>query len=275
MTNNSAQKPNEKHGLSNKLLQDTGLWRASSIDYDIKEGVSSGFDILDRHLPGAGWPESGVTELLLDHSGIGELRLLAPALAHLSQSQSRWLLWVSPPYVPYPPALFQAGIDLASILIVKPKTVKDTLWVLEKALASRSCSAVLAWPGNINEKQIRRLQVASKEGNSWNILFRPAAMAKRSSPAELRIELYPARTSESITHTSIDLKILKRRGGWATEVINVPFSDKLNQPTPIFRELLITDNRAGTDYQIADDLGQRFLSKESFQNTDSDGPELQ
>jgi cell division inhibitor SulA len=285
MTNKSVQRPDEKQGLSKKPLQDTllqdtllqgtGLWRASSIDYDVKEGVPSGFGILDRHLPGAGWPESGVTELLFEQSGIGELRLLAPALAHLSQSQNRWLLWVSPPYVPYPPALFQAGIDMASVLIVKPKTIKDTLWVLEKALASRSCSAVLAWPGNINEKQIRRLQLASKEGNSWNVLFRPTAMVKHSSPAELRIQLYPVRTSELITHTSIDLKIIKRRGGWATEVINVPFSDKLNQPTPVFRELDITAKRTGADHLTADDLGHRFPSTKSFQNTDSNGPELQ
>jgi len=265
------QKLNRKQELSKKLLQDTGLWRASSIDYDVRKGVPTGFGVLDEYLPGSGWPESGVTELLFDQSGIGELRLLTPALAHLSQSQSRWLLWVSPPYVPYPPALLHAGIDLTSILIVKPKTVKDSLWVLEKALVSKSCSAVLAWPGNINEKQIRRLQVASKEGNSWGILFRPAEMAKHSSPAELRIQLYPTRTSELLTHTSIDLKILKRRGGWATDIINVPFSDKLNQPAPVFPELQIT---GGTNQLMTGNMEHGFLSESSPQNTDSNGAEL-
>jgi hypothetical protein len=289
MTQNSSKKPAAKYNppfhdkkagdnkkvLPEKLLQDTGLWRASNIDHNVGKGLPTGFSILDEHLSGSGWPESGVTELLYDQGGIGELRLLAPALAHLSQSQSRWLLWVSPPYVPYPPALFQAGIDLASILIVKPKTVKDTLWVLEKALASKSCSAVLAWPGNINERQIRRLQVASKEGNSWNILFRPAEMTKHSSPAELRIQLYPTRAPKLLTHTSIDLKILKRRGGWATDVINVPFTDNLNQTTPIFPELQITDDHTRFNHVAADNFERLFPSEDSYQNTSNNGPEFQ
>jgi len=197
-------------------------------------------------LPGSGWPADGVTELLHDQYGIGELRLLTPALAHLSQEQSRWLLWVSPPYIPYPPALLKAGIDLTSVLVVKPKTANDTLWVLEKALASKSCSAVLAWPGNINEKQIRRLQVASKEGNSWNILFRPCKAADQASPAELRIRLFSTRTSPLLNHTSINLKVIKRRGGWASEMINVNFDDVLNQVVPYFPELLLSRTAEGS-----------------------------
>jgi cell division inhibitor SulA len=216
-----------------QLWQRAGLWRASSIDCNFTKGVPTGFKVLDEHLPGHGWPADGVTELLHEQYGIGELRLLTPALAHLSQEQNRWLLWVSPPYIPYPPALLNAGIDLTSVLIVKPKTTGDTLWVLEKALSSKSCSAVLAWPGNINAKQIRRLQVASKKGNSWSILFRPGSAAQNASPAELRIQLFAA--SSPHTSTSINLKILKRRGGWATGMINLHFSDKLNQVAPDFQ----------------------------------------
>ena len=224
-----------KTPLPKELLQHTGLWRASSIDCNFRKGAPTGFKILDEHLPGSGWPADGVTELLHDRYGIGELRFLTPALAHLSREQTRWLLWVSPPYIPYPPALLKAGIDLTSVLIVKPKTASDTLWVLEKALSSKSCSAVLAWPGNINSKQVRRLQVASKEGNSWSILFRPASAADHASPAELRVQLFASKTSPLRKNTSINLKIIKRRGGWATGMINLHFSDKLNQMTPDFQ----------------------------------------
>ncbi len=222
-----------KELVHDKLWQRAGLWRASSINSSFTKGVPTGFKILDEHLPGQGWPADGVTELLHEQYGIGELRLLAPALARLSQEQNRWLLWVSPPYIPYPPALLNAGINLTSVLIVKPKTLADTLWVLEKALTSKSCSAVLAWPGDINAKQIRRLQVASKKGSSWSILFRPRSAAQHASPAELRIQLYA--TPSSHAHTSINLKILKRRGGWASEVIKLHFSDSLNRVTPDFQ----------------------------------------
>ncbi len=244
MSHSTSKELNKTESIK-ELLQGADLWRASSIDCRFTPGISTGFKVLDDHLPGSGWPADGITEILHDQYGIGELRLLAPALAHLSQEQNRWLLWVSPPYIPYPPALLKAGIDLTSILVVKPKTANDMLWVIEKALESMSCSAVLAWPGNINGKQIRRLQVASKKGNSWSILFRPSKAADQASPAELRIRLFSTRTSPLLNHTSINLKVIKRRGGWASEMININFCDTLNQVVPYFPELLLSRTTGG------------------------------
>ena len=126
----------------NKLLKETGLWRASRIDCEFKRNPSSGFGQLDAELPGSGWPADGITELLHDQYGIGEFRLLAPALARLSQEETRWLLLVSPPYIPYPPALVQAGVELSRVVISQPKLPRDYLWVLENALASQSCSEI-------------------------------------------------------------------------------------------------------------------------------------
>ncbi len=223
----------------NKLLQQTGLWRASSIDCEYKKSSSSGFAQLDRQLPGGGWPSDGVTEILHTQYGIGEFRLLAPALARLSHEESRWLLLVNPPYIPYPPALAQAGVDLTSVLITQPRTTKDYLWVLEKALASQSCSAVISWPGNIHMKQLRRLQVASKEGNCWNILFRHEKAIHTASPAELRIRIRPAQFSPLHESSAIDIKILKRRGGWESDTVRIHFEDDLNRITPDFSELII------------------------------------
>ncbi|MEX0941872.1 MAG: translesion DNA synthesis-associated protein ImuA [Pseudomonadales bacterium] len=230
------------------VLRDTGMWRASTIDWVAKPGTPSGFPVLDQHLPGGGWPTDGITELLYDQEGIGEIRLLIPALAHLSQVETRWLLWVSPPYVPYAPALSDCGVDLSRILLVKPEKPEDILWVLEKALASQSCSAVLAWPGQIRDKEIRRLQVASKEGRCLGILFRKDRASRQASPAELRIQLCGASAPPLTEHSIVKLRILKRRGGWATEFLTVDFDDRLNQVTPDFADMVVT-NSPGQDNQ--------------------------
>ena len=58
-----------------------GLWRASQIGGAPGRTTASGFDVLDAQLPGGGWPHGVLTELLLPQPGVGELRLLAPALA--------------------------------------------------------------------------------------------------------------------------------------------------------------------------------------------------
>lgn len=220
-----------------RLLQSTGMWRASGIDCDRREGTPTGFARLDQYLPGGGWPADGIAELLHDYQGIGELRLLAPALARLSREQARWLLWVCPPYVPYAPALAHAGIDLSRILVVTPKKRADILWTLEQALTSGSCSMVLAWPGNIRDKEVRRLQVASREGHSLGILFRHGHAARQSSPAELRIRLYSLVPGALSEHSGMQLRILKRRGGWPTDIFTVEFNDKLNQMSPDFSEI--------------------------------------
>jgi hypothetical protein len=220
----------------NELLSKTGMWQASRIGRQWQQGISSGFPDLDRLLPGNGWPKDGLTELLHDMQGIGELRLVLPALSHLSRDDSRWIVWASPPFIPYAPGLARAGIDLSSILLVYPDNHKDLLWVLEKALASGTCSAVLGWPKRIREKELRRLQVAGKEGNTWGVMFRDTRCMDEASPAELRVSIKPNASSPLSWHSSASLSILKRRGGWATDIA-ITFNDYLNQITPDFREL--------------------------------------
>jgi protein ImuA len=60
------------------------LWRASQLGAGRAAVTRSGFEPLDAVLPGGGWPHRVLTELLLPHPGLGELRLLAPALAALA-----------------------------------------------------------------------------------------------------------------------------------------------------------------------------------------------
>ncbi|MBE0549022.1 MAG: hypothetical protein IH627_15505, partial [Rubrivivax sp.] len=57
------------------------LWRAHQVARPHDVVVPSGHADLDAQLPGGGWPARVLTELLLSHAGVGELRLLAPALA--------------------------------------------------------------------------------------------------------------------------------------------------------------------------------------------------
>ena len=245
----------------NGLLEKTGLWRASSIKADHIQHCSTGFASLDKELPGTGWPADGVTEFLHDRAGIGELRLLAPALARMSHEQNRWVLFVNPPYIPYPPALAQAGIDLTRVIVSQPKAPKDYLWVLEKALASQSCSAVIAWPSRIHEKQIRRLQLASKDGYSWGILFRSEESSKNASPAELRLRLRPLPgNSLGKDNSSIAVKILKRRGRWESEEFTIAFNDQLLRPMPNFSEMVVDQSIAKT------------LKKQSFDSPSRPSP---
>ena len=194
------------------ILANPRVWRGRD-QAGRQAGLASGYPELDRHLPGGGWPRESLTEVLTEHYGIGELRLLMPALARLSTETSPqdftepgWIAWVAPPFQPYPPALQQCGIDLSRMLIVRPRDDSEILWSAEQALSSGTCAAVLLWPSMLDDQASRRLQLAAEKGRSWAIAFRPLAARRQPSAAALRIELHPD-TQGTRVH------ILKSRGG--------------------------------------------------------------
>jgi cell division inhibitor SulA/protein ImuA len=195
-----------------KLLENPRVWRGQD-RARVVEGLSSGYEQLDRLLPGGGWPQRALTEILIGQYGIGELQLLMPALAGLCVEEAAadnvepgWIAWVAPPFQPYPPALQKWGIDLSRMLIVRPRDDSEVLWSAEQALSSGTCAAVLLWPESLDDQSSRRLQLAAEKGGSWAIAFRPLAARSQPSAAALRIEL-------SAGPGGTRLAILKSRGG--------------------------------------------------------------
>ena len=72
------------------LLAHPQLWRAGQLSQrTASRGLTSGYPGLDAQLPGGGWPRAGLAEVLHAQPGLGELRLLAPMLADLSQDENR------------------------------------------------------------------------------------------------------------------------------------------------------------------------------------------
>ena len=192
-----------------QILQRNDVWRGG--DAAPANGIPSGFWELDALLAGKGWPSSALMEMLTERVGIGEMRLLLPALAQLTRGD-RWVVFVAPPFIPYAPALARAGIDLARVLVVYPKKNKDTLWAVEQALRAGTCGAVLAWPSTADMKSLRRLQLAAEAGGALGILFRSTSVEKEHSPAALRLKVESADQEAR----RLAVHVVKRRGGWPT-----------------------------------------------------------
>jgi cell division inhibitor SulA/protein ImuA len=190
------------------LLQRADIWRGGVAPP--LSGLPTGYPELDAVLNG-GWPRGGLVEIVIDRLGIGELRLLLPALAHLTL-EKRWLAFVAPPYLPYAPALLRGGVNLDRVLLVHPRAGNDALWATEQTLRAGTCGAVLAWLRGADRQSLRRLQLAAEAGASTGILFGGAACARAGSPAAVRLRLAPARDASR----RLSVHVLKRRGGWPT-----------------------------------------------------------
>ena len=170
--------------------------------------MASGFAALDAALPGRGWPQGALTEILLEREGIGEIRLTLPALARV-QAQGRDVVWIAPPHKPYAPALAAAGVDLARLYVVQCREPKDALWAFDQALRAPECGAAFAWLPTHDERALRRLQVAAREGRTWGVLWRRPGQRGNASAAPLRLALAPP----PAPHLGmLAVHVLKRRG---------------------------------------------------------------
>src|SRR2546425_9687586 len=141
------------------LLDRPDIWRGDSLNRAGAPVVSCGFPALDAELPGRGWPAGALTEILPAHEGIGELRLLGPALAGLSRRGLR-LAWIAPPHLPYAPALAAAGIDIARVVIVRPASPIEKLWAGGQGAAPDARGAGVAWAPRGEATGVPRLAVA-------------------------------------------------------------------------------------------------------------------
>jgi cell division inhibitor SulA/protein ImuA len=178
-----------------RLLEHPAIWRGRSAAR--RSGLSSGFAALDEHLPGQGWPRTGLIEILVARFGSGELTVLLPALAALTRAAAaRWCVWVAPPLMPFAPALVAGGIALDRVAIVGGAR---PMWAFEQTLRSGACDAVLGWARRLRLREIRRLQLAAERGRTLGVLFRPRRAARDSSPAVLRLGLEPLRTGVRVT----------------------------------------------------------------------------
>ena len=199
--------------LTSELLQQHGVWRGGQPGI-FSRTIPTGYGELGRELPGGGWPAGALTELLGLQEGIGELQLVLPAVAKLTQAGKR-VVWLAPPHIPYAPALAAAGVDLVHLAVIRAPGRRDALWAAEQVLRAGPCHALLAWFRHARYDELRRLAVAAEASNAFVALFRPSNAAHETSPASLRILL----EGES---DGLRLNILKRRGRPAEAPIHLP-----------------------------------------------------
>lgn len=196
------------------------LWRATQLAHGIRRGVATGYAALSAQLPGGGWPSGALIELLTPHAGIGEIRLLQPALAQLGRRHP--IALVQPPHVPHLACWQGWQLNPAQLLWVAPERPQDALWAAEQILKHGSCGALLCWLPRARPESLRRLHLAAQTADTLCFVLRPATAAQQASPAPLRLALSPAPGGLSV-------HILKRRGPSCAEPLLVAFEANVNR----------------------------------------------
>lgn len=196
------------------------LWRADQLAHSATRCLDTGFAALSAQLPGGGWPLGSLVDLLVQQHGIGELRLLQPALAALAR---RPIVLLQPPHEPQALALAALGLEPSQLLWVRSGArAADALWAAEQILRSGCCGALLMWQKHARGETLRRLHLAAQSGETLFCLLRPLAAAQEASPAPLRLSLRPAAGG-------LDIGFVKRRGPQRDAPLFLPLTPALLQ----------------------------------------------
>ena len=195
-------------------LANAHVWRAGELGGVSLQTVATGYASLDQVLPGHGWPQGAMTELLQPQAGLHEWGLVAPALAAVQRVSNsikgQMLVLIDPPHLPFGPALGAQRLDMPRMLCVRGAAgnAPSLLWATREALQCADVAAVLAWLPDARSAHLRRLQIAAHAHNKLLFVFRPLRAQQESSPAPLRLLLEGAVHSDG----NLLVHLLKRRG---------------------------------------------------------------
>lgn len=193
------------------------VWRAGELGSASVQTVATGYAALDLVLPGGGWPQGALVELLLPQAGQQEWGLLAPGLARAlnqpatpEEPGAQLTALVGAPYLPFGPALGARQIDMRRLISIhgKPGDAPSLLWATREALQCADVTAVLAWLPDARSAHLRRLQIAAHAHHKLLFVFRPLRAQHESSPAPLRL-LLEGTVREG---GNLLVHVLKRRG---------------------------------------------------------------
>lgn len=179
-----------------------------------KTGIKTGFAALDRCLPDGGWRQGCLHEVIAPAPGHGEVGLVMPALATLSQQRRIGL--VGTPFTPYPPALLAEQVNLNQLYVISDgQANKDILWAGEQLMRSGTCGgvAVFARKG-VDPRSMRRLQLAAEKGGCLGFVVVYGSVREGSSAAAYRL------TVES-NNGLYQVQLIKARGGVGSGKLNL------------------------------------------------------
>jgi protein ImuA len=197
--------------MSAPLPLHADVWRADAVDQSLAHTLDTGYAALNAMLPGGGWPQGALVEVLQPQAGQHEWGLVAPALAALqAAAPGKLLVLAGAPSQPFGAALAARQLDMHRLLCVQSRCGDGPalLWATREALQCADVAAVLAWLPDVRSAHLRRLQIAAHAHNKLLFVFRTPRAQHESSPAPLRLLV----DGECAGAGQLRVQVLKRRG---------------------------------------------------------------
>ena len=191
------------------------IWRGTEFGSVVSDTITTGWDALDKELPGGGWPCGSLAEVLSPQPSVLEWRLIGPTIRRVVATD-RQVVVIGPPKHPHLPGLAHEGLDQRHLIWIQAEAPAERLWVTEQLIRSNAAGAVIAWLPQARQEQIRRLQISAQACDGLVFLFRPESAQHEASAAPLRLHATYGLDWELHVH------VFKRRGPVHDGVVVLP-----------------------------------------------------
>lgn len=154
--------------------------------------VSTGFKALDGILANRGLRRGSLIEWVGPSASEGSgAATLALAVTANRLRQGGAFVVIDKAGEFYPVAAADLGIPLERTIVVRPETRMDALWAWEQALRCPGVTVTFGWIDVIDDRLLRRLQLAVETGGGLGFLMRPSD--SRSGPSWAATRIYAGR----------------------------------------------------------------------------------
>jgi protein ImuA len=166
--------------------------------------LASGHAVLDRQLPGGGWPLGSLVELIQARPEAHVWQLVMPALAQATREREGPIVLVGAPHPPFGPALAAQGLAADRLLWIRTPKDAARLWAAEQALRCADVAGLVAWLPQARPQELRRLHLAARQHRKLLFVLRGLPVLRQASPAPLRLLV------EGVEEMQV--RIVKRKG---------------------------------------------------------------
>jgi hypothetical protein len=184
--------------------------------------VPTGFPAFDRLLAGGGLPRGALTEWRSEADGGGAMTLSLAVIAHVIRS-SGTVVVIDAAREFYPVAAAQIGVPLDRTVVVRPDDHNGALWAWEESLRFPGVAVTVGRIGDVNDKVVRRLQLAIEAGDGLGFLVRQPGAPTGAAWGATRVcvESLPGQVGSRW----VRVRVTRGQAGAATATADVEMGD--------------------------------------------------
>ncbi len=218
-----------------RLRKELRQWERPQTEHLPDDVTSTGVAVLDGFLPDSG---IGAGELVEWQSGrgCGAVSLAMLQLRAVLAARSVGMAVVIDPAKTFSPAAAALwGLDLDRLIIVRPRSANQAVWVMEQCLRCSGVVGVCGRLGGISDTSARRLKLAARTGGGVGLFLRDEMTHRQpaSSWSDIRWHVEPVAVSSGqndrqdvIAGRRLRVELVSCRTGRAGRTVEIDICDE-------------------------------------------------